>query len=153
MTVDGKIATNNGRKMTCGGLIGFTKSNKLVLKRMTAQEAINAGIRDAVEWCPFLIINGKSQFVRGNGGWGEAPRTVIGQRSDGIVLLLVIDGRQISSRGANMGDLTGIMEDYGAINAANLDGGTSSSMVLNNNIIMQLKNILDIWKILFYCLI
>lgn len=118
-----------------GGFVGFNKENKLVLGKFTKEQAVSMGIRDAVEFGPFLIINGKSSFVKGNGGWGIAPRTAIGQRSDGIVLLLVINGRLATSIGADMGDLTEIMENYGAVNAANMDGGSSSELVINNKII------------------
>ena len=137
---DGKLIANNSRANSSGGIIGFNQENKLILSRMSAQEALNSGIRDAVDFGPFLIVNGKASFVKGNGGWGDAPRTAIGQRADGIVLLLVIDGRQIGSIGADMNDLTQIMLDYGAINAANLDGGTSSAMSLNGQIISNPRN-------------
>ena len=118
-----------------GGFVGFNKENKLVLGKFTKEQAVSMGIRDAVEFGPFLIVNGKSSFVKGNGGWGIAPRTAIGQRSDGIVLFLVINGRLATSIGADMGDLTEIMEKYGAVNAANMDGGSSSELVINNKII------------------
>ena len=118
-----------------GGFVGFTYDNKLVLGKMTKEEALAMGMRDAVEFGPFLIVNGKSSFVKGNGGWGIAPRTAIGQRADGIVLFLVINGRLATSIGADMGDLTEIMENYGAVNAANMDGGSSSALVINNKII------------------
>ena len=118
-----------------GGFVGFNKENKLVLGKFTKEQAVSMGIRDAVEFGPFLIVNGKSSFVKGNGGWGIAPRTAIGQRSDGIVLFLVINGRLATSIGADMGDLTEIMENYGAVNAANMDGGSSSELVINNKII------------------
>lgn len=118
-----------------GGFVGFNKENKLVLGKFSREQAVSMGIRDAVEFGPFLIVNGKSSFVKGNGGWGIAPRTAIGQRSDGIVLLLVINGRLATSIGADMGDLTEIMENYGAVNAANMDGGSSSELVINNKII------------------
>ena len=131
---DGKIL-NNTRYTRDGGLIGFTKENKLYLGRITAQEAINIGIRDAVEFGPFLIINGEASKVVGNGGYGLHPRTVIGQRKDGIVLFLVIDGRRIDCIGADMDDLIEIMKRYGAYNAANLDGGNSSALVINNKLI------------------
>lgn len=133
--VNGEIKTSYEYTSSTGGIIGFTYDNKLVLGKMTATEAIEMGIRDAVTFGPFLIVNGKSSFIKGNGGWGDAPRTAIGQRQDGIVLLLVIDGRTLSRPGADMSDLTEIMENYGAYNAANLDGGTSSVMVVNNEII------------------
>ena len=118
-----------------GGFIGFTKDNKLVLGKMTKEEALEMGYRDAIEFGPFLIVNGKSSFIKGNGGWGIAPRTAIGQRKDGIVLFLVINGRLPNSIGADMVDLTEIMENYGAYNAANLDGGSSTELVVQNKII------------------
>ena len=137
---DGKLVTNFRRLQAAGGLVGFDKDNKLILSRMTAEQALKAGIRDAVDFGPFLIVNGKPSFVKGNGGWGDAPRTAIGQREDGIVLLLVIDGRQTGSIGADMVDLAEIMLNYGAINAANMDGGTSTAMELNGDIISNPRN-------------
>ena len=137
---DGKLITNYKRLPAGGGLVGFDKNNKLILSRMSAEQALKSGIRDAVDFGPFLIVNGKPSFVKGNGGWGDAPRTAIGQREDGIVLLLVIDGRQTGSIGADMVDLTQVMLDYGAINAANMDGGTSTAMELNGSIISNPRN-------------
>lgn len=132
---NGKVVSDFDDANMGGGFVGFTKENKLVLGKFTKEQAISMGIRDAVEFGPFLIVNGKSSFVKGNGGWGIAPRTAIGQRSDGIVLFLVINGRLATSIGADMGDLTEIMENYGAVNAANMDGGSSSELVINNKII------------------
>ena len=131
---NGKIISNRTYKKS-GGIIGFTKDNKLILARMTASEAIKKGVRDAVTFGPFLIVNGKASFIKGNGGWGQAPRTAIGQRKDGIVLFLVIDGRMVGRPGADMVDLTEIMQKYGAYNAANLDGGTSCGLVVNGKLI------------------
>lgn len=118
-----------------GGLIGFTQDDKLVLGKMTVKQSQEMKIRDGVTFGPFLIINGKASKVLGNGGWGTAPRTAIGQRKDGIVLFLVVDGRTLKEPGADMNDLIEIMERYGAYNAANLDGGTSSVMVVDGKII------------------
>ena len=118
-----------------GGFIGFTKDNKFILGNMSKQEAINMGYRDAIEFGPYLIVNGKRSFRKGNGGWGVAPRSAIGQRKDGIVLFLVINGRLATSIGADMSDLCDIMENYGAYNAANLDGGSSSELVIKGKII------------------
>lgn len=118
-----------------GGIIGFTDDDTLVLGKMSLSEAKKKGIRDAVTFGPYLIVNGKASEVVGNGGWGTAPRTAIGQRKDGIVLFLVLDGRTASKPGADMDDLIEIMQNYGAYNAANLDGGTSSVLVINNTIV------------------
>ena len=131
---DGKVITDKGYGGT-GGLIGFTEDNKLVLGKMTLAQAQQMKVRDAVTFGPFLIQNGKAASVLGNGGWGTAPRTVIGQRKDGIVLFLVIDGRTVTRPGADMNDLIEIMQNYGAYNAANLDGGTSTVMAVNGELI------------------
>ena len=119
-----------------GGIIGFDKDNKLVLaSKCTKDTAEKLGVRDAVTCGPFLIVNGKASTVVGNGGWGTAPRSAIGQRQDGIVLFLAIDGRTVKRPGADMDDLIEVMKNYGAYNAANLDGGTSTAMVVNYELI------------------
>ncbi|MBO5398041.1 MAG: phosphodiester glycosidase family protein [Clostridia bacterium] len=131
---DGKSVTSKSYGGS-GGLIGFDKDDRLVLGKMTLAQAQKAGIRDCVTFGPFLIVDGEPAKVLGNGGWGSAPRTVIGQRKDGIVLFLVIDGRTATRPGADMDDLIEVMQRYGAYNAANLDGGTSSVLVVNNTIV------------------
>ena len=132
---DGKIVSDYDDARMGGGFIGFTNENKFILGNMSKEEALKVGYRDAIEFGPYLIVNGKRSFIKGNGGWGIAPRTAIGQRQDGIVLFLVINGRLSSSIGADMVDLCDVMENYGAYNAANLDGGSSSELVINNQII------------------
>lgn len=123
---DGKL-----RAGSLGGeysIIGFDQSDRLIVGTMTGQEAMDRGIRDALSFGPAFIINGEAMDVAGTGG-GLNPRTVIGQRADGAVLLLTIDGRQPQSLGASYQDCIQVMLDYGAINAANLDGGSSTQMV------------------------
>lgn len=132
---NGQIVSDYQDANVGGGFIGFTKENKFILGNMSKEDAINMGYRDAIEFGPYLIVNGKRSFVRGNGGWGIAPRSAIGQRQDGIVLFLVINGRLATSIGADMIDLCDVMENYSAFNAANLDGGSSSELVINNKII------------------
>ena len=105
----GKLITSNTYNGS-GGLIGFTEENKLVLGKMTVKKAQEMRVRDAVTFGPFLIVNGKPSAVLGNGGWGTAPRTAIGQRKDGIVLFLVIDGRTVKEPGADMNDLIEMLQ-------------------------------------------
>ena len=131
--VNGKIITNGeyGWNVQTGGIIGFDSEGVLhLIKNKNAQEALDMGIVDAISMGPFLIVNGTPSFIKGNGGWGYAARTAIGQREDGIVLLLTVDSNATRTKGADMVDLTEIMQNYGAINAANLDGGTSTVMVM-----------------------
>jgi len=131
----GKCMTSHKYTST-GGIIGFNEDDVLVLSsKCTKTEAERLNIRDCVTCGPFLIVNGKASSVLGNGGWGTAPRTAIGQRKDGIVLMLVLDGRTLSRPGADMDDLIEIMQNYGAYNAANLDGGTSSVMAVDGELI------------------
>ena len=108
-------------------LIGFDKNNKLIIGNMTGKEAIEKNVRDALSFGPILILNGTPAKVKGAGS-GLNPRTAIGQRKDGTVLLLVIDGRQANSLGASYEDIISVMLEYDAINAANLDGGSSTLM-------------------------
>ena len=134
---DGKILFQNGKISGGFGLIGFNNDNVLMLTKEDPETAIANGMRDAMTFGPFLIVNGKAAEISGNGGWGYAPRTVIAQRKDGIVLFIVFDGRSLNSRaiGASMSDLIEILKRYKAYNAANLDGGGSSTLVINNQVI------------------
>ena len=121
-------------------LIGFTNDNKLLLINATAEEAIKKGMRDALEFGPFLIVNGKR--IDNNdavGGFRRAARVAIAQRKDGIVLFLVTEGNH--SSGPTMGDITDTLLNYGAYNAANLDGGASSQLAINGELINNPKNI------------
>ncbi len=120
---------------------GFTKDNVFVIGKMTAKEAIEMGVRDAVhtkwETGPFLVLNGEALTVPDTSvyGGGKNPRTAIGQRADGAVLLLVVDGRQANSIGATFEELAYIMLEYGAVNASAMDGGTSTQMVYEGEVI------------------
>ena len=118
-----------------GQLIGFTEDHKMYLTSKKPQDAIKKGMRDAVEFGPNLIVNGKISKIHGDGGWGVAPRTVIAQRKDGVVLFLIIEGRLPGySVGASMNDVIEILQRYKAYNAANLDGGASSTMSVNGKL-------------------
>ncbi len=133
--IDGVLDSNYASGDAGGGIIGFDKNDKLILKKMTIDEAYSLGIRDAVEWGPFLIVNGVNYYKDVNYYTWTCGRAAIGQRADGIVLMLVIDGLQSHSQGASYADMAHIMELYGAVNAANLDGGTSTSMTVNHEYI------------------
>lgn len=112
-------------------VIGINKQGVLVLGKMTAQQALDSGVVEALNFGPYLVMNGKACEVGGFTEAGLNPRTAIGQRADGAMLLLTIDGRQPSSMGATYEDLIEIMMNYGAVNAANLDGGSSTYMAQN----------------------
>ena len=136
------LIIKNGELLYCEkgtakfNLIGFNRNNLLVLGRYSLEEIKQLNIRDGVAFRPFLILNGNPVKIYGDGGWGIGPRTVIGQREDGTVLFLVIDGRQpLHSLGATIKEVQSIMVRYGAVNAANLDGGSSTVMYYDGGII------------------
>ncbi|MBP7347473.1 MAG: phosphodiester glycosidase family protein [Butyrivibrio sp.] len=106
-------------------LIGFDASHKLIIGNMSPADAISMGMQNGITFGPALVINGQRVPYPDNAG-GLNPRSAIGQKSNGAILLLVIDGRQPGSLGASFKDLCDIMLQYGAVNAANLDGGSSS---------------------------
>lgn len=132
--LNGKVYKSGRHINKGGGLVGFTKDNVLMLTKKTASEAVKDGMDRAVEFGPFLVVNGKMSDFKGNGGWGIANRTAIGQRQDGIVLFIVIDGRTSSSVGISMKDLAELFVKYKAYNASNLDGGGSSALYAKRNI-------------------
>lgn len=129
---DGKMM--NGSLDVTYTVIGFDDKNMLHVGSMTGQQAVDKKLRDAVSFGPSLIVDGVPMEVSGSGG-GLNPRTAIGQREDGAVLILVVDGRQPHSLGANFKDLIDIMENFGAVNAGNLDGGSSSMMYYEGNLL------------------
>ena len=134
-------------------LIGFDENNLLRIisldgmNKAQVEELIKIEkIRDAVAFQEEssdknnhfvkLIINGEKRELNGMGS-GANPRTAIGQRKDGSVLILVTDGRGKNGHlGATASDIIDIMAEYGAVNAANLDGGSSSSLYYNHEYLM-----------------
>ncbi len=129
---DGKLVY--GAESDVSSIVGFDNNNRLIVGRMSAKKALQQNMRDAVSFGPAFIINGTPAEIAGNSG-GVNPRTAVGQRADGAVLILVIDGRQPQSIGATYKDCIEVMLEYGAINAANLDGGTSTAMLYKGEII------------------
>ena len=114
-----------------------------VAKRMTPQELRENNIQYAVCYGPVLVSNGEPADPDSLAK-SLNPRTAIGQRSDGAMLLLVIDGRQVSSIGASYQDEVDIMLRYGAVNALNLDGGSSSVMWYRDEYINKTASVIGI---------
>lgn len=117
-------------------VVGLTRTGMLVTGTYSVDEIKAMGIAEAVTFGPTLIINGKKMITQGDGGWGIAPRSAIGQRQDGTILFLVIDGRQPGySIGATLLDVQNILYEQGAYTAANLDGGSSATLFYNGKVV------------------
>ncbi len=107
------------------GFAGLDTNGILHVGFYTLEECQAKNIVNAVSFGPILVSNGMPADPPSS---SVNPRTAIGQRADGAILMLVIDGRQVHSTGATYQDMTDIMLDYGAVNAINMDGGSSTVM-------------------------
>ena len=116
-----------GGKGSRYGFAGFDSQHILHVGNFSSSDVKERGIQYGVGFGPVLVVNGEVAYT-GSLGSGVNPRTAIGQRSDGAVLMLVIDGRQVTSMGATFLDLAEVFLKYGAVNACNMDGGSSSMM-------------------------
>lgn len=138
---DGKTYYANKGVRDC--FVGFDENHILHVGRMNAQQIQDAGISSGCCFGPALIIDGNPVDASTLAS-GLNPRTAIGQRSDGAVLMLVIEGRQATSVGARYQDLVDIMLAYGAMNACNLDGGSSSLMYYNDSYVNNSASVIGI---------
>ena len=93
-----------------------------------------SNVFDAVGGDPILLRNGTPAPICTS--CSRHPRTGLGVTADGEILLVVIDGRRPRwSRGATLGELRKILRDLGAVDALNLDGGGSSEMVVEGEVV------------------
>lgn len=129
---DGRIVWKPYDDTVRENLVGFTSEGVLVYGYWTAEYAVSQmGVEDAVCFKPALVHEGKGLITEGTGGYGYAPRTAIGQRSDGAVVMVVLEGRRPSSIGATLLDVQNVLLDYDCYTGCLLDGGSCSTMVFN----------------------
>ncbi len=113
--------------------LGFDNEDRLIAGQIDDWDQYH--LRDAIQFEPVLIKDG-SILTEGSAGWGLQPRTIVGQRADGAVLFMVVDGRKPGySIGATMGDCAEVLLEYGAVTAAACDGGSSSVLAYNGDLI------------------
>ena len=135
---DGKIiySSDTDKHITAA----INEDGVLIVGRLSASDVKKKKIKEAVSFKPALIVNGKAAKFRGTGGSGVNPRTVIAQRKDGIILFSVVNGygNKLSWKGRGgvyVTDLITILQRYNVYNAANMDGGSSTTMVINGEVI------------------
>ena len=123
--------------------VGMTRSGNLIAGNYNKKEFHDLGVTEGLTFGPPLIMNGKKVIRSGDGGWGISPRSAIGQKKDGTMMFLVIDGRQPGySIGATLVDVQNIMYEKGAYIAANLDGGSSTTLYYNGNVVNKPADLL-----------
>lgn len=113
--------------------VGFDTENRLVVGQLNDYKKYN--LRDAIQYMPALIVDGEI-LTKCTAGWGMQPRTIVAQRSDGVVMFLVVDGRKPGySIGITMQEAAELLLSYGAVTAGACDGGSSSVLAYNGKII------------------
>ncbi|AHM66244.1 phosphodiester glycosidase family protein [Paenibacillus polymyxa] len=132
----GQIYYNDMGKNASVQIVGIDKQGKMIAGHYSLSELSKMNVQEAVTFQPRLIVNGKGLIRNASEGWGIAPRTAMGQRADGAILFVTVDGRQPGySIGANLYDMQNILLKHGAVIGANLDGGSSTVLVKDNTIV------------------
>ena len=92
----GKVKNDDtgGKEVSC---LGITKEGKMMVGNYTLKSVVKQGVQEAVSFYPALIISGKKLTINGDGGFGIRPKTAIGQKRDGSIIRMVIDGNDLGS--------------------------------------------------------
>ena len=132
----GQVVYKDCTEDSSANVIAFTKKGKLIVGDHSINELKASDVSEAVCFLsPTLIINGERQITDPQCD-GANPRTAVGQKADGTVLFLVVDGRKnLVKIGASLYDLQEILLKHGAINAGRLDGGYSTTMYYDGEVI------------------
>ncbi len=97
------------------------------------------GVKDIISGGPYLVKDGEvfvdmtAQKLGSIGG--RNPRSAIGYTSQNNLILVAVDGREGSSIGMTLTELAAFMRSIGCVNAMNLDGGGSTVMYVNGQIV------------------
>ncbi|WP_166238866.1 phosphodiester glycosidase family protein [Paenibacillus turpanensis] len=133
----GEVLYNDHPEDSPQHVVGFTEDGTLVVGKYSLREMKEMKMREAVMFYPRFIANGKPLITSGDGGWGRAPRTAVGQTADGTVFVAVIDGRQTHSVGATLKEVQDLFLERGVVNAGFLDGGASSELVYEGELVTK----------------
>lgn len=137
----GKVLSIPGSR-TVPVLVGaFLKDGQFITGSYSVNQLESMGVRDAISFGPQLIVNGVNRITSAtDGAWGWAPRTAIGQKADGTVVMIITDGRfywNKTHRGASMSDMAKLFEKYNVVNAIAMDGGGSTTMIKDAQLQLQ----------------
>ena len=113
--------------------------------RVTISETLGNSAADAAETVvsggPLLVEHGRvhvrvaEEKIPADIAKGRAPRTALGIKKDGTLLMVVVDGRSNNSAGLTLTELATYMLRLGAREAVNFDGGGSSVMAINGQVV------------------
>lgn len=137
------LAVCNGVEM--GSRLGGYGDKRLELRNdnrmyiVDSASAVDSDTRDACEFRPALIVDGEN--VAGNSTWNSPnPRAVLGQSAKLETMMVVVEGRLLDSPGCGVEDIADKLEEYGCVQALNLDGGTSAIMYYKGEYVTRCSN-------------
>jgi exopolysaccharide biosynthesis protein len=130
----GEVIYTDQESNTPQHIVGFTKDGTLVIGKYNMFELKEMGISEAASFYPRVIANGKPLPIN---DVSRAPRTAVAQKADGTVIFIIADGRQANSVGATLKEIQDIFLAEDVINAGFLDGGASSQLVVNGELITK----------------
>lgn len=135
------------------GLVFFRDGTVAVYDetQTTAAELIDDGAWNTLSFGPAIVVDGEAVAgidqvevdtnIGNHSIQGEQPRTAIGIVDENHIVLVVVDGRDPGySRGVTLPELADIMVSLGAMTAYNLDGGGSSEMWFNGDVVNRPSN-------------
>lgn len=136
---EGKIIQNIDSDMK-SPIVAITKEGKLLIGETTTSELLakkendKDTVTEAMSYVTTLIKDGKPSVIEKQEG--SSPKTMIGQRSNGSIVLVVLDSILPGGRiCATLNEAQNVMMDLECYNAVNLDGGKSTTMYLNGEVI------------------
>ncbi len=105
---------------------------------ISADQLVKDGVVNLLAFGPSLVENGEI-VVDTNSEVGQSmasnPRTAIGIIDENHYIIVVSDGRTSESQGLSLYELAEVMKSYGVKTAYNLDGGGSSTLYFNGQVI------------------
>ncbi|MGQ7408171.1 phosphodiester glycosidase family protein [Streptococcus suis] len=107
---------------------------------ISAQELVDQGVVNLLAFGPSLVENGEivvDTSTEVGRAMASNPRTAIGIIDENHYIIVVADGRTSESEGLSLYQLAQVMQEYGAKTAYNLDGGGSSTLYFNGQVINQ----------------
>ena len=105
---------------------------------VTARELLEQGAVQVFSFGPALLEEGEVSVTAADEvdrAMVSNPRTAVGFLEEGHMVLVVSDGRTAQSRGLTLYELADVLQRLGAVTAYNLDGGGSSTMVFNGEVV------------------
>ncbi len=126
----GEVLWNSGNPRNgATGFAGFNADHILIVAETMTEELVwQLGIQDGCQFGPVLLMDGQVNSGIYNASSGFRARSCIGQRADGSVVFLCIDGLREGSFGGTLQDCIDLLQEYGCVNACNLEGGSYASM-------------------------